>query len=191
MSSVDKSQGGDVEAQIVALRADAGARNDAELASLLGIDRSAVTQWRRRGRIPKSAILGAADLRRQRECVFTAVLDRLGADELLYAKALAALFVARYSTSLRGRDEVVDPTRLRAWMVDFDGLTTAAAVLLAETKTGNSAWERFSKQVNDRFFIQNLLELRMSGLGHLAGPRQSPQSESSISAPDQKNEENQ
>lgn len=66
----------DVEAEIAELRQQAGARNDAELASLLFIHRSAISQWRKRGSVPDKAKAAVQKLKANQQA------DRDAANEL-------------------------------------------------------------------------------------------------------------
>lgn len=82
---------GTVEQIIDQMRAATGATSDADLARLLGLQRSAVAQWKKRGSVPAKA-MGKADqiaFAITREGQAEAWLETMPQDIRAYAKALA------------------------------------------------------------------------------------------------------
>lgn len=161
-----------LEVEIAALRARLGASSDSDLASLLGIGRSAVSQWRKRGRIPRSALLKAERLLSTRlvERRYHQEATRLPESVAQFSRALAILFIARYAA----RDGRVDPTALLRWAASLDELTVAASVRLrtVAATTGEEMSEVYAKELTSPFLIQDMLETAMT-----MSPPPLPQSE--------------
>lgn len=187
MTKVDKSQQksgpGDVEELVEAMKAQAGASSDAQLASILGVERSAVSQWKRRGKVPKAALLkvSALELAATREGRFSRYLASLPQDVVFYGKALATLYCAKSATYRVQGETVIDPERLRQAVTFFDELCAAGAYLIDKPHRERTAWEGFTYWANSQFLVKDMWETHMLGkMAHLANDAESPQSESSI-----------
>lgn len=82
---------GSVEQIIAQMRAATGAASDADLARLLGLQRSAIAQWKKRGSVPAKALRKADQIAFAvtREGQAVAWLETVPQDIRIYAKALA------------------------------------------------------------------------------------------------------
>lgn len=159
----------DVAAVIADLRARVGAQSDSELASKLGVKRSAVSHWKMRGSVPKSALLkvSAIELAEQRHGRFATYLSSLPDDVIFFGKALAVLYCAKSSMYRHEGETLTDPERLRSAVVSLEELSAAGAFLIANAKAA-SAWDAFAKLANSQFLIQDLKETAMLGrMAHL------------------------
>lgn len=148
----------DLDVEIAELRDRVGASNDAELATALGIQRSAISQWRKRGRIPEKTKADVRRLERNR-AAGDASLPAIAALPVIEAeicRAMAIAFIARYS-----REE---PTRLLHWSRQFNEVIAAAARLLRSRSAisrfqGSALGEVFAYTVGeDKFFEHDMIE---------------------------------
>lgn len=174
--SQQKGQALDVGAEIDAMRERLGVSSDTHLASLLGLDRSAVTQWRRRGRIPKSAArkMYGLELARFRAGRFDTYLASLSDDLVLYGRALGVIYCAREaSVSYEGK-LITDPEKLRDQVVFLDEACVAGAYLLERWPHDGSAWKAFEEVLNDQFFRQSMFEIVNFELGVVSDGRRFP-----------------
>ena len=187
MTIGDKSQQSlgqsDVSAAVEELKSQVGAASDSQLASMLGVERSAVSQWKRRGKVPKSATLKASaiSLAATRNGRFSRYLSSLPQDVVFYGKALAVIYCAKAATYRNDGETVIDPSRLRDSVTFFDELCAAGAYLLDRSNTNETPWERFTYWANSQFLVKDLWETHMLGkMAGLANDVLSPQSESSM-----------
>lgn len=83
-----------VEEEIAELRRVAGASTDSELASLMNLQRSAISQWRKRGKVPDRARRSVEKLAANQDAQkrFRADLESLPVNQRQLARALAILY---------------------------------------------------------------------------------------------------
>lgn len=191
MSDGDKSQQHfgqpDVSEAVADLRQRVGAASDSDLASILGVDRSAISQWKRRGKIPKSATLkvSSIELAAERSGRFSKYLASLPHDIVFYGRALAILYCGKAATYRADGENIVDPDRLRDAVTFFEEACAAGAYLLDRPDRGETAWEGFTYWANSQFLVKDMWETMMlARMVHLTDDRWSPQSESSIGGVD-------
>ncbi|HEX9933347.1 MAG TPA: hypothetical protein VGB08_10945 [Allosphingosinicella sp.] len=125
-----------VDEEIAELRRAAGARSDAELASLLFIQRSAVAQWRKRGSVPERARRSVEKLRAAAAAAKTVrgELDAISPGVRQLARALAIFYSAPRGWEFDEESDVTALARqLKVASGFFEEAERAAALLLEET----------------------------------------------------------
>ena len=122
----------DIEAEIAAMREAVRAKSDAELAELLGVGRSAVSQWRKRGAVPERAKRQADEVRSHLDHYASAraKVAALPVEVQTAAIALAIAYVYRHAS---GEGRRLDD-RLFQLSGAFDQIVLAAALLIREER---------------------------------------------------------
>ena len=115
----------EIDDEIARMRDALHAVSDSELASLLGLGRSAVSQWRKRGAVPESAKAKAAHVEAhlRQYANATGQVALLEPTMLTYARALAIAYAYRHASKAPARLEDGLPEIAAA----FDHVTLAAA----------------------------------------------------------------
>ncbi len=110
------------------MRGMLSATSDSELATMLGLGRSAVSQWRKRGAVPDSAMAKAKqiDEHLRRFSNSSAQLKALPQHVLTHARALAIAYIYRQTS--RGPDHIEEG--LLQYAAAFDMVTLAASAAL-------------------------------------------------------------
>jgi hypothetical protein len=142
----DKSQQAIVADGVEALKREVGAATDSELASLLGIQRSAVAQWRRRSKVPEKARLKVKFLvgANLHEKMARERAEHLSAETLIYGRALA-LSVIALKTGPFALQADFEALWFRRAALTFDRSAIAAAEIIAAVmeQTGGTAWDAY------------------------------------------------
>lgn len=150
--------GDSVEAEISSLKVMLGAGSDSELAALLGLRRSAISQWKKRGNVPDRAREQARKVlaSRDHDALSVSAVARLPDTLRQFSRALAIDFVARYTAT----GDAADPEKLLRWAASFDETVFAASVLLRNRceVTGEELGECYLHTLQSQFFIQDLIE---------------------------------
>lgn len=174
--SQQNGQALDVGAEIDAMRDRLAVGSDTHLASLLGLDRSAITQWRRRGRIPKSAVrkVFALELARFRAGRFDKYLASLPDDVVLYGRALGVIYCAREASVNYEGKLITDAEKLRDQVVFLDEASVAGAYLLQRSIGNGSAWSKFAEILNGGSFRQDMFKYLNFKLADVSDGRRFP-----------------
>jgi hypothetical protein len=133
----------DIAHGIEALKRLVGAANDAELAKRLEIQRSAIAQWKKRGRIPDKARRRAEDFADRRDRETEAVLSHpaLPTGMQNAARALAL----RYLMGKTPGNDLSDSKRMFILANFFTGLERASYLAL------NRHWESFEQTLQEAY----------------------------------------
>lgn len=155
-----------VEEQIAELRQQAGARNDAELASMLFIHRSAIAQWKKRGTVPDKARRAVEKLRLNHAAERSAAseLDRLPVGVRQLARALAILYLKPSRADLDDSREVKALAReLKVAALHFQEAERAAAlILLRDLKRGVDLDVSYERLIRAPGFDSMMIEVIMA-----------------------------
>ena len=156
-----------VEDDIAELRRSAGARSDAELASLLFIHRSAISQWRKRGSVPDKARRAVERLRLNQEAAKTAreETDQFSPTLRLLARAMAILDAVPPAFDTDTKQGLVALAQhLKKAALHFEEAERAGAMLILKSvRMGDPDEETaFLRRIKSRQFLhQEMLEEQM------------------------------
>ena len=118
-----------VEDEIARLKSELGAETDAELATVLGLQRSAIAQWKKRGRVPDKAKRRVAWLKEHRNENEYAKEDfnLLSVSLRQICRAVALLYIVRTSDTA-----ALEPDILLGRSLFFDEIERASFLLLSD-----------------------------------------------------------
>jgi hypothetical protein len=124
-----------VELQIIEMRREIGAATDAELAAALEVNPSAISQWRKRGKVPDKAIRRLETIRKKKAQYYR--LDgfnsTLNPDVRHKATMLALHFCINRDTLLNGQLRSFEYySTLGMYAAQFEAVQTACAFMLLE-----------------------------------------------------------
>lgn len=165
MCSLLLTVNGDVNLDIAALRNAVGARSDTELAALIGVGRSAISQWRKRGAIPDNARARASIVEQHLSWYARAHAKfiSLPEDVQTAATALSIAFIYRQADGLGKR---MDDT-LRHWSGAWDQVRLAAALLLVEEmRMVNDVSFSFDTILHSQRFMEKMTDALLPTFGN-------------------------